>query len=169
MLTNQGGTGTQALPPRTDLPPIAKQIPDKPPEDFPKFDPAKPDQTDFQLQQAVAWSRRWRRRKAPPLTDLGGGGCPLCRPAAVHRPVVGLAGLGRFWGAVLLSLGRSRRVASAGAVRASGPDRRTPRSRLRSRTAVHGAGRGQGPCRSRQRKPHTGTTRPGDAGPVAGP
>ncbi len=53
ILTNQGGTGVQALPPRTDLPSIAKQIPDKPPEGFPKFDPAKPDETDFQLQQAV--------------------------------------------------------------------------------------------------------------------
>ncbi|HEX2943653.1 MAG TPA: S41 family peptidase [Rhodopila sp.] len=53
ILTNEGGTGTQALPPRTDLPPVAKQIPDKPPENFPKFDPAKPDQTDFQLQQAL--------------------------------------------------------------------------------------------------------------------
>jgi carboxyl-terminal processing protease len=54
VLTNQGGTGTVALPPRTDLPPIAKQIPDKPPEDFPKFDAAKPDQTDYQLVEAVA-------------------------------------------------------------------------------------------------------------------
>ena len=54
VLTNQGGTGAQALPPRTDLPAIAKQIPDKPPEDFPKFDPAKPDETDFQLQQGLA-------------------------------------------------------------------------------------------------------------------
>jgi carboxyl-terminal processing protease len=53
VLTNQGGTGSQALPPRNDLPPIVKQIPEKPPEDFPKFDPAKPDDTDFQLQQAV--------------------------------------------------------------------------------------------------------------------
>jgi len=53
VLTNQGGTGTAPLPPRTDLPPIAKQIPDKPPEDFPKFDLAKPDQTDFQLLEAV--------------------------------------------------------------------------------------------------------------------
>ena len=43
-----------ALPPRTDLPPIAKMIPDKPPENFPKADPAKPDETDFQLQEAVA-------------------------------------------------------------------------------------------------------------------
>jgi carboxyl-terminal processing protease len=54
VLTNQGGTGTTALPPRTDLPPIVKQIPDKPPEDFPKFDAAKPDQTDFQLVEAVS-------------------------------------------------------------------------------------------------------------------
>jgi carboxyl-terminal processing protease len=53
ILTNQGGTGPDALPPRTDLPPIAKQIPEKPPENFPKFDPAKPDATDFQLRQAV--------------------------------------------------------------------------------------------------------------------
>jgi hypothetical protein len=41
------------VPPRTDLPPIVKQIPDKPPEGFPKFDPAKPSDTDFQLQQAL--------------------------------------------------------------------------------------------------------------------
>jgi carboxyl-terminal processing protease len=54
VLTNQGGTGAQALPPRTDLPAIAKQIPDKPPADFPKFDAAKPDNTDFQLLQAVS-------------------------------------------------------------------------------------------------------------------
>ena len=31
ILTNQGGTGAQALPPRTDLPPIAKQIPESRP------------------------------------------------------------------------------------------------------------------------------------------
>ncbi|HQT76349.1 MAG TPA: S41 family peptidase [Rhodopila sp.] len=54
VLSNEGGTGAQALPPRTDLPAIAKQIPDKPPENFPKLDLAKPDQTDFQLQQALA-------------------------------------------------------------------------------------------------------------------
>jgi carboxyl-terminal processing protease len=53
VLNNQGGTGSQALPPRTDLPLIAKQIPDKPPESFPKFDPAKPDDTDYQLQQGL--------------------------------------------------------------------------------------------------------------------
>jgi carboxyl-terminal processing protease len=54
VLTNQGGTGVEVLPLRTDLPAIVKQIPDKPPEDFPKFDPAKPDATDFQLQQGLA-------------------------------------------------------------------------------------------------------------------
>lgn len=54
ILTNEGGTGANALPPRTDLPPIAKGIPDKPPENFPEFDPAKPDDTDFQLKEAVA-------------------------------------------------------------------------------------------------------------------
>jgi carboxyl-terminal processing protease len=53
VLGNEGGTTTQDLPPRTDLPPIVKQIPDKPPENFPKFDPAKPDETDFQLQEAL--------------------------------------------------------------------------------------------------------------------
>jgi carboxyl-terminal processing protease len=53
VLKNEGGTPDTTVPPRTDLPAIAKQIPDKPPVDFPKFDPAKPDDTDFQLQQAM--------------------------------------------------------------------------------------------------------------------
>jgi len=55
VLSAQGGTGalTQPLPARSDLPPILAQIPDRPPEDFPKFDPAKPAETDFQLQQAL--------------------------------------------------------------------------------------------------------------------
>jgi carboxyl-terminal processing protease len=53
VLKNQGGTPDAAPAPRTDLPPIAKEIPAKPPESFPKFDPAKPDDTDFQLQQAL--------------------------------------------------------------------------------------------------------------------
>ena len=53
VLKNQGGTPDTAAAPRTDLPPIAKNIPSKPPEGFPEFDPAKPDATDFQLQQAL--------------------------------------------------------------------------------------------------------------------
>jgi carboxyl-terminal processing protease len=64
VLTNQGGTGPQALPPRTDLPAVAKQIPDKPPADFPKFDPAKPDDTDFQLQQAVVLAQAMAAQKS---------------------------------------------------------------------------------------------------------
>jgi carboxyl-terminal processing protease len=64
VLTNQGGTGPQALPPRNDLPPIAKQIPDKPPEDFPKFDPAMPDDPDFQLQQAVGLAQAMAAQKS---------------------------------------------------------------------------------------------------------
>ncbi len=53
ILKNEGGTPNAPPAPRTDLPPIAKEIPGKPPENFPKFDPGKPDDTDFQLQQAV--------------------------------------------------------------------------------------------------------------------
>ena len=52
-IRNEYGTGEKSTAPRTDLPPIAASIPDKPPADFPKYDPAKPDQTDFQLQQAM--------------------------------------------------------------------------------------------------------------------
>jgi carboxyl-terminal processing protease len=39
--------------PRTDLPPIVKTIARRPPIDFPAFDPIRPDETDFQLQQAL--------------------------------------------------------------------------------------------------------------------
>ncbi len=53
VLSNTGGTPQTTEAPRTDLPAMAKQIPDKPPESFPKFDPAKPDQTDFQLKEAI--------------------------------------------------------------------------------------------------------------------
>jgi len=57
ILKNQGGTPAAPAAPRTDLPPIAKDIPAKPPENFPKFDPAKPDETDFQLQQALVLAK----------------------------------------------------------------------------------------------------------------
>ncbi len=57
MLKNEGGTPDTPAAPRTDLPPIAKQIPAKPPEGFPKFDPAKPDDTDFQLQEGLALAK----------------------------------------------------------------------------------------------------------------
>ncbi len=64
VLTNEGGTGQDALPPRTDLPPIVKQIPDKPPEGFPKFDPAKPDDTDFQLQEGLVLAKAMAGQKS---------------------------------------------------------------------------------------------------------
>jgi carboxyl-terminal processing protease len=64
ILSNSGGTPTTTLPPRTDLPPIAKQIPDKPPEGFPKFDASKPDDTDFQLQQAIVLAEAMIRQKS---------------------------------------------------------------------------------------------------------
>jgi carboxyl-terminal processing protease len=63
-LTNQGGTAPTTLPARTDLPPIAKQIPDKPPADFPKFDLQKPDETDFQLQQALVLAKAMVAQKS---------------------------------------------------------------------------------------------------------
>jgi carboxyl-terminal processing protease len=63
-IKNEGGTGQVSLPPRNDLPPIAKAIPDKPPVGFPKFDPAKPDQTDFQLQQAMVLAKAMAAQKA---------------------------------------------------------------------------------------------------------
>jgi carboxyl-terminal processing protease len=40
------------LPPRSDLPAVAHDIPKAPPADWPKFDPTKPS-TDFQLQEAI--------------------------------------------------------------------------------------------------------------------
>jgi carboxyl-terminal processing protease len=52
VLTNQGGTTPPAAAPRSDMPPIAKDIPRRPSESFPAFDPAKPE-TDFQLQEAL--------------------------------------------------------------------------------------------------------------------
>jgi carboxyl-terminal processing protease len=63
VLTNQGGTPQQALPPRNDLPPMAKDIPDKPPENFPAFDPNKPDDTDFQLIQAQVLAKAMAAQK----------------------------------------------------------------------------------------------------------
>jgi carboxyl-terminal processing protease len=53
-LKNEGGSGPTKPPaPRNDLPPQAKDIPAKPPANWPKFDLANPS-TDFQLQQGIA-------------------------------------------------------------------------------------------------------------------
>jgi carboxyl-terminal processing protease len=65
-LENEGGTLDAWEEPRADLPPIAKQIPNKPPKDFPEFDPSKPDDTDFQLQQALVVARAMSTKQDPP-------------------------------------------------------------------------------------------------------
>ena len=52
-LRSGGDTSGRGARPRADLPQIAKTIPNKPPKDFPEFDPSKPNDTDFQLQQAL--------------------------------------------------------------------------------------------------------------------
>jgi carboxyl-terminal processing protease len=51
-MQNPDSKSLPPLPPRTDLPAIAKTIPPKPPANWPKFDPTNPS-TDFQLQQAI--------------------------------------------------------------------------------------------------------------------
>jgi carboxyl-terminal processing protease len=52
-ITNQGGTPPVANVPRTDLPPVVKDIPKLPPANFPTFDASKP-ATDYQLQEGLA-------------------------------------------------------------------------------------------------------------------
>ncbi len=67
VLTNQGGTPQdQAAPPRNDVPPVAKEIPSKPPESWPTFDASKPD-TDFQLQQGLVLARAMANQKRTAL------------------------------------------------------------------------------------------------------
>jgi carboxyl-terminal processing protease len=56
-LKSGGGTPDAGVAPRTDLPQIVAKIPRKPPKDFPEFNPAKPDDTDFQLQQALVMAK----------------------------------------------------------------------------------------------------------------
>jgi len=56
-LKNEGASAPTKPPaPRSDLPAEAKQIQQKPPTDWPKFDLAKP-QTDYQLQQGLTLAR----------------------------------------------------------------------------------------------------------------
>jgi carboxyl-terminal processing protease len=64
IITNSGGTPDGDGLTRTDLPPIAKAIPNKPPEGFPQFDPERPE-TDFQLQQALVIARAMANAKEP--------------------------------------------------------------------------------------------------------
>ncbi|MBU6419207.1 MAG: S41 family peptidase, partial [Proteobacteria bacterium] len=50
--TNPTKQAAPPLPPMLPLPPVAANIPDKPPANWPAFDPTKPS-TDFQLQMAL--------------------------------------------------------------------------------------------------------------------
>jgi carboxyl-terminal processing protease len=69
VLKRKGGTRDAGEGPRTDLPPIAKKIPSKPPEGFPEFDPANPDNTDFQLQQALVVAKAMAAAKHHVVAD----------------------------------------------------------------------------------------------------
>jgi carboxyl-terminal processing protease len=55
-LTTPDAAKSVPTPPPADLPAVAQQIPKLPPENWPKFDPAKP-ATDFQLQQGLVLVR----------------------------------------------------------------------------------------------------------------
>ncbi|MDG6094965.1 S41 family peptidase [Acetobacter sp. AN02] len=69
IIRNEGGNKTEAAP-RTDLPPLAKNIPDQPPANWPEFDRTKPD-TDFQLQEGLRLVRSMAGAPAPdPVASL---------------------------------------------------------------------------------------------------
>ncbi len=62
-LRNQGGASQPTnVAPRTDLPPIVRDIPKLPPEGAPTFDLAKPE-TDFQLKEAVALAQAMAQQR----------------------------------------------------------------------------------------------------------
>jgi carboxyl-terminal processing protease len=63
VIDDAGGTSDNDEP-RADLLPILKSIPDRPPKDFPEFDPARPE-TDFQLQQALVIARAMATSQTP--------------------------------------------------------------------------------------------------------
>jgi carboxyl-terminal processing protease len=65
-MRNEGGVSVGSTV-RTDLPPIVKNIPSKPPKGFPDFDPSRPDDTDFQLQQALVVAKAMTLCHCPPL------------------------------------------------------------------------------------------------------
>jgi carboxyl-terminal processing protease len=52
-LTNSDAASKAVAPPRNDLPPMVRDVPKVPPDNWPAYDPIKPD-TDFQLQQGLA-------------------------------------------------------------------------------------------------------------------
>jgi carboxyl-terminal processing protease len=67
VMRNEGGVSVGSAV-RTDLPPIVRHIPSKPPKGFPDFDPSRPDDTDFQLQQALVVAKAMTLA-SPPLVS----------------------------------------------------------------------------------------------------
>jgi len=63
VLSNASDADQPTMPARLDLASIAKAIPGAPPTTFPAFDPAKPNETDFQLQQALAVAKAMTLRR----------------------------------------------------------------------------------------------------------
>ncbi|AHJ68446.1 S41 family peptidase [Granulibacter bethesdensis] len=70
-ITNSGGTTDKAAP-RTDMPAMVHNVPTLPPENWPKFDPAKPD-TDFQLHEAIEVVKAMAQQKAGQSSDSNAG------------------------------------------------------------------------------------------------
>jgi carboxyl-terminal processing protease len=88
VLTPEGGSSSKEEQSRTDLPRIARTIPSKPPKDFPEFNPNKPDDTDFQLQQALLVANAMASAQhgvAANCSDSAPTGCASGRSVLVRR------------------------------------------------------------------------------------
>ncbi|GBR49082.1 S41 family peptidase [Acetobacter pomorum] len=84
ILKNQGGNQTKAQP-RTDLPAIAKDIPNEPPANWPEFEYDKP-ATDFQLQEGLRIVRSMAGLPAPdPAASLPPAKQPAKTDSATHH------------------------------------------------------------------------------------
>ncbi len=67
IIKNEGGTQA-AAPVRSDLPAVARTIPELPPANWPAFDPAKPS-TDFQLQEGLRVVTAMAGQPVAPVAD----------------------------------------------------------------------------------------------------
>ncbi|KAA8386889.1 S41 family peptidase [Acetobacter sp. DmW_136] len=84
ILKNQGGNQTKAQP-RTDLPAIAKDIPNEPPANWPEFEYDKP-ATDFQLQEGLRIVRFMAGLPSPdPAASLPPAKQPAKTDSATHH------------------------------------------------------------------------------------
>ncbi len=77
-LNNTLQNGDKPAPPRPPVP-LASGIPDKPPANWPKYDPTKPE-TDFQLQQALTLVRAMAQAGGKPGTLVAPGSRAGGRP-----------------------------------------------------------------------------------------